>query len=357
MNPAEKESMKEKKLYERKGEERMKSDLIERYIYAVTRRLPGKTRRDVAKELQTLIADMLEERCGEITPTEKDIRVVLTELGTPAELYEKYDNDSHQSLIGQPYYSTYKFVLKIVLICVALGMTIAYPLSYLADGKEFLWWKAVWEWLGMMWSALLSAFGILTALFVFFERREIALDGMGTGLDNLPPVPEKKERISKAESVLGIVFSIAFVTVFLACPQIFVAVRQKGEAAVMLPIFDTEVVRSTWYVILLFGVLGIVSEIVKLLDGKYTKRVVVTTVVTDLLSAVLAFIWLCRQGILNPQFTEAVKEMFEGEGAFIGTVFANFQYFFLSVMVFALVLDSITTVVKWLRIRGESTDL
>ena len=335
----------------------MKSDLIERYIYAVTRRLPGKTRKDVAKELQTLIADMLEERCGEITPTEKDIRVVLTELGTPAELYEKYDNDSHRCLIGQPYYSTYKYVLKIVLICVALGMTIAYPLSYWVDGKEILWWKAVGEWLGMLWQSLISAFAVLTVLFVFFDRREVPIDGMGTGLDNLPPVPVKKERISRAESVFGIVLSIVFMTVFLACPQIFAAVRTKGDTATMVPIFDTEVIRSTWYIILLFGVLGIGSEIVKLLDGKYTRRVVVTTVVTDLLSAVLTFIWLCRPGIINPQFAGTVKEMFAGEGAFIAAVFANFQYFLLGVIVFALVLESIITVVKWLQVRGESIDL
>lgn len=310
----------------------MKSDLIERYIYAVTRRLPGKTRKDVAKELQTLIADMLEERCGELTPAEKDIRVVLTELGTPVELYEKYDNDSHQSLIGQPYYFTYKYVLKLVLICVALGMTLACLLSYWADGKELLWWEAVFKWLGMLWTSLLSAFGIVTGLFAFFERREISIDGMGTGLDNLPPVPVKKERISKAESVLGIVLSIVFVTVFLACPQIFMAVGTQGDVTTTVPLFNTEVIRSTWYLIVLFGILGISGEIVKLLDGKYTKRVAVTTVITDLLSAVLSFVWLCRPNILNPQFADAVKGMF------------------------ALLLDSITVVVKWLQIRGGAEE-
>lgn len=335
----------------------MKSDLIERYIYAVTRRLPGKTRRDVAKELQTLIADMLEERCGEMTPSEKDIRVVLTELGTPAELYEKYDNDSYQCLIGQPYYTTYKYVLKIVLLCVAFGMSVAGAVSYLMDGDGLLWWEAVFEWLGMMWNALLSAFAVLTAVFVFLERRKVSIDGMGTGLDNLPPVPVDKERISKGEAVFGIVLSIFFVTVFLACPQIFMAVGKKGDTTELIPIFNTEVIRSTWYLIVTFGVLGIVGEVIKLLDGKYTKRVVLTTVITDLLTGILSVLWLCRKDIINPQFAERIGELFEGEGDFIVTVFGNFQYFFLGVIVFALVLDSIVTVVKWLQIRGESTAL
>ena len=84
----------------------MDSELIRRYIYAVTKRLPRKSREDVAKELNTLIADMLEERCGQVLPTEKDVRVVLTELGTPAELYDQYSGEGKKCLIGPPYYAT-----------------------------------------------------------------------------------------------------------------------------------------------------------------------------------------------------------------------------------------------------------
>ena len=50
----------------------MNLDLIERYIYAATKRLPKKQREDVAQELRGLIDDMLNERCKEVTPTEKD---------------------------------------------------------------------------------------------------------------------------------------------------------------------------------------------------------------------------------------------------------------------------------------------
>ena len=56
------------------------NDLIERYLYAITRHLPSAQRSDVAEELRTLISDMLDERCGSLPPTAKDVRVVLTEL-------------------------------------------------------------------------------------------------------------------------------------------------------------------------------------------------------------------------------------------------------------------------------------
>ena len=70
----------------------MNNDLIERYIYAVTKRMPENTKNDVSDELRGLIDDMLCERCGDVIPGDKDVRIVLTELGTPQELYEKYNN-------------------------------------------------------------------------------------------------------------------------------------------------------------------------------------------------------------------------------------------------------------------------
>ena len=93
----------------------VKNDLIERYIYAVTKHMKADLKKDVSAELETIIQDMLEERCGDVMPTEHDIRVVLTELGTPAELALKYKSETQDCLIGQPYYNLYVYVLKLYL--------------------------------------------------------------------------------------------------------------------------------------------------------------------------------------------------------------------------------------------------
>ena len=81
------------------------NDLRERYIYAATRGLPRASRADIEQELRGLIADMLEARCRGLPPTEHDLRVVLAELGTPRELYRKYNPDAGRSLIGPAYYA------------------------------------------------------------------------------------------------------------------------------------------------------------------------------------------------------------------------------------------------------------
>ena len=63
----------------------MNNDLIERYIYAVTKRLPGKTREDVARELRTLLIDVRcpftkKKCCGKIVHTESETREKYDEI-------------------------------------------------------------------------------------------------------------------------------------------------------------------------------------------------------------------------------------------------------------------------------------
>lgn len=91
-------------------------ELIERYIYAVTRHMKKDEREDVAKELQSIIEDMLLERCSEEEPNEATVKDVLNELGNPSDLYEKYSVDGKDYLIGAPYYGVYKSVMRTVLL-------------------------------------------------------------------------------------------------------------------------------------------------------------------------------------------------------------------------------------------------
>ncbi len=77
-------------------------ELKERYVYAVSRLLPHKMREDISAELDTLIEDMLEERCQDRPAEEKDLRVVLAELGSPSEMANHYSPDKDKCLIGPP---------------------------------------------------------------------------------------------------------------------------------------------------------------------------------------------------------------------------------------------------------------
>lgn len=322
----------------------MKHDLIERYIYAVTRQLPKKQREDVAQELRGLIDDMLNERCGEITPTEKDIRIVLTELGTPQELSAQYDEDAKKCLIGHPYYSTYKFVLKIVLFAAAVGITIANLMLQLVEPQE--WFSAITGWLEMLYNTLLATFAIVTLLFAFFYRKGVQITEP-FNFDKLPPVPKRTKELSKRECIAGMVFIVIFVVVFLAVPQIMgFHIDRNG---LRIPMFSVSALRETWYIIILFAICGMIRESVKLLEGRYNKPVLIVATVTNAISAILSIWWLTGFKLIHPEFLANVATLFKGEDAFVINLFSNFQLYFLIIMLFALILDSVEVAIKTLR--------
>ena len=321
----------------------MKNDLIDRYIYAVTKRMNPKIREDVKNELYGLVDDMLMERCGEMTPTEKDIRVVLTELGSPEELYAKYDEDSKKCLIGQPYYSTYKFVLKIVLISAAIGLTIALAIDQIME--PVFWLEAVGNWLSSVWSTLLAAFAFVTLLFAVFYQKGIKIDTT-FNFDNLPPVPQKKQKISKWGCISAISFNIICLTLLLGFPQVFAACINL-EA--WIPIFNAEVIRAHWYIILGSAVAEITRETVKLMEKRYNRTVMLTTIGANVVEALLAVWWLTADGLINPVFVEKMAALFTEEGAFMINMMVNFHHFLLACVIFALVIDTVETVVRTLR--------
>lgn len=317
------------------------NDLIERYIYAVTRRLPRSKQEDVARELRGLVEDMLQERCGEAMPEEKDVRIVLTELGSPQELYEKYDENSGKCLIGQPYYTSYLFVLKIALLAVSVGLTISAGITCLLEhGSVF---DGVLSWLSMLYNGLLSAFAIVTLLFAFFYKKHIPLS-QPFNFDDLPPVPKKNERIPKWECILGICLLVVLPVVFLAVPQsLGVYLAEEGR---LIPMFDPAAVRETWYFLGLFTLCGIIRECVRLQEGRYNWRVLVTTVVSNVASAVFAIWWLGGFNLMNPEFTMRIHTLYDGEAEIVTRIFAHFQSFVLVCILFALAVDTVEAAVK-----------
>lgn len=321
----------------------MNNDMIERYIYVVVKGIPAKIRKDVSAELWSIISDMLEERCGEVLPTEKDVRVVLTELGKPSELAEKYNPDGKKCLIGPPYYTKYLYVLKIVLLATSLGICIASVLpAFIDPDPSRIWYQAVLQGLGMLVSSLTFAFAYVTLIFAFFYKKGIRLDMGMDSLDNLPPIPQSTSAIPKSGPIVEMVFTILFSILFLAAPQI---ISFKSESG-WIPMFNIEVMRSLWYVIVLFMALDIIKAYIKIEEEQYNHRVFVVTAYVDVADMFLACWWLMRGNLMNPEFVASVPELIEKNSEFLIKFFQNFQYSILVLMLLASVVDIIDTFVK-----------
>lgn len=86
-----------------------KLDLIDAYIYEVTRRIAKNKRNAIELELKSTIEDMLPDNYSEL-----EVKEVLLKLGDPAKLAVNYQ-DGPKYLIGPELYNTYIQTIKLII--------------------------------------------------------------------------------------------------------------------------------------------------------------------------------------------------------------------------------------------------
>ncbi len=322
-------------------------ELVERYIYAVTKRMSKETRDDIANELRSLIDDMLAERFGDDTTVE-NVKEVLTELGTPLELFEKYNsgNNTRNCLIGGEHYQVYKSILPIVSFAIIFGMILAVIIKMIVSPQSGTWYQIVFKFGDSILSAYVSVYMFLTVLFELLYMLDIKVS-RSDNLDKLPPVPTKDKSIKKMQPICMMCFIVVFLVVFLAAPEIIGGFIENGEFITMLNI---SAIRNAWIMIIMFAVCGVGREIVKLLECSYNKKVMMTTLITNIASGVLAACWLLNVKIINDEFMANIGTMFTDNKSFMTTMFSSFQYYLLGAIIFALVLDLSMAITKYRKV-------
>lgn len=343
------------------------NDRIERYVYQVRRSLPRKNRDDIEKEIRSLIGDMLAERCGDRTPQQKDVDIVLIELGDPRALAGQYTEQGTHYLIGPALFPRYIQLLKIVGICVAGGITLATIIQSLLN-TDTTPLAQFGNWLFTMMSALMGMFTWITVIFAFIENRESSRIGKamgeafdevakefsgqnddgGTFLDHLPEVPAEKAAIPVSEPIAGIVFTSLFLVLFVVAPQLL-AVYIPSEAGLMrIPLFNPDVIRTLILPMAACLVLGLAREIFRLIEGRHSIRMTIVTVLCDLPALFLMIYILTRKDLFNPNLMDQLQQHWP-DLADIAPFFQLIGPLFIVIIVFAYLIDMVTALVKGIK--------
>lgn len=278
-------------------------ELIKRYIYAVTKHLPENKRQDVGRELESLIEETLAERSLGAQPTDADTKAVLTELGRPAELALKYDPHAKDALIGQPHFSVYLRVLRIVLFAVTLGMAIASLLEGVIgfEGNVFMFFASV---LANIWQGLLGAFAWVTVIFAILYQKDVKLDFAAEDLDDLPAVPEKRQQIKLSDIIASFIFTILFLILFVVVPQVNIPFSWQNSG--LIPVFNPEVlIRLRWFFIAASAA-AVLNQSIRFLTRRHTLPVFLTTLLEEILHLALLLTWFSTPNVLNPAFVEVM---------------------------------------------------
>jgi len=280
-------------------------EMIDRYVYAVTRRLPESQREDIAQELRGLIEDMLEERGG---VTKQHVEDVLQELGNPADLADKYGG-TKRYLIGPNLFDTYMQVMKIVLIALSIGIGVSFIIETIINPQDIL--KHFTGMLISLFSAAAQGFAWVTIGFAVADRKG-ETGKKGWKISELPPIPDHNKQIKRGEAITGIVFSVLVLVFIIFSNHLFgVLVFDDGKLNKVIPFLNIENISQFLpYVYGIIG-LGLLNECIKLIIGKWTVKLAIYNLILNIVSLGLMAIVILNPEFWNPTFMHELSQLDE----------------------------------------------
>ncbi len=251
-------------------------ELMQRYLLAVKRDLTGKERDDIAREIESYIYDLLEERYPETDEVDQaQLEVVLQEMGAPRKVAAQYSPNRY--LIGPRLFPIYFLVAKILVAVVAGALTLSFVISA-AIGQSFDGWRSVLEYLGSIWSGALSTIGMVTLIFASIEHASQGRDIeeieelQKLKIDELPQLPEEEKEISRVgisiEIVLGVI-GLAFFTYVRSTGGMVPYFFNPSTEMQLMPLFTENFMRFIPVILVLNG-LEIARNLTLLVQGHHS---------------------------------------------------------------------------------------
>ncbi|TYP73019.1 HAAS signaling domain-containing protein [Paenibacillus methanolicus] len=281
-------------------------ELISRYIYAVTQKLPEKQRAEIEKELRGLIEDMLEVRTHGGSPSPKEVEDVLAELGNPSEMADRY-RGSKRYLIGPGLFASYITVLRIVWTAIGIALGVMFMIESFMDPTNIL--DHFIDGIVSIVIGLMQGFAWVTVVFGVIEYTG-AQKAKGKNAEqvwkpsDLPQLPDNKSRISPAEPIASIIFSVLFVVLFSYSIDLLGVWRFAGGDRMVIPFFNTDVFNRFLPYIWFFLAVSILKEIMKLNTRRWTTRLVGMEISVTILYLILATFMFWDPVIWNADFMQ-----------------------------------------------------
>ncbi|MHA6252853.1 HAAS signaling domain-containing protein [Oceanobacillus sp. CAU 1775] len=281
-------------------------DLIEKYIFAVTQKLPAAQRKDIAEELRGLIEDMLDERTQGKNVEEADIENVLIELGNPKELAQKY-RGTNTFLIGPELYDSYITVLKTVMITIAAVIGSIFviqlvfnPIGILEHFIDLIIHIVTWVPTGFGWTTIIFA---LAERFTDIKAKDLQIEDKWSP-KNLPEIPGKRGRIHRSEAILGIIIYTVFLLFFTFSTDFFGVWLINEDFTETIPFINTEMHTLFIIAILIILGFGVLKESLKLVHGRWNTQLVVFTLTLNIISIIVVIFMITQPNFWNPNFME-----------------------------------------------------
>lgn len=296
-------------------------NLIEVYVYEVTKRLPVKMRDDIALELRSTIEDMLPEHY-----TEADVKDALAKLGNPAVLAASY-RDKPMYLIGPNLYDIYIHTMKMVLPWAILISIFIHTFASIVSftGEEAILSVAINTFgiiIGKVINVLIQVFFWITIVFTIIERVGLSNAGLPhkkkcdkwtpEDLKTVEIIPKKKA-ISKGDVVFGFIWTAIWSIAYFNADYlvgIYRSIDGNGLQFVM-PLFNQDTLLSYWPIIVIFIIWEAGLIVYKWKTAQWTVKLATVNAIIHGLSAVTFIVIASNPNLLNEAIIPYTAQLFE----------------------------------------------
>lgn len=289
--------------------------LIDRYVYAVTQRLPENSREDVSKELRANIYDMLPEN-----PSENDVRKVLEELGNPIKLADEY-NTTKRYLIGPSLYDNYISILKLVLgIVISVFVSINLLNELFTQSADVGLFEMA---IDILVSTILAVIEGITQTFLWVTLTFIILEKTGVNgsdipfanknwtPDDLPEIPASTTgKISRVETIFSMFFTILFTSLLYSAPKLIgIYTKVGGELTLVEPLFNTQRLQSYITLIIVFAIVQLIISIYKFVTRYWNSPLAVVNSIYNIASCILVYFIVNDPSLFNQGFISYIANL------------------------------------------------
>ncbi|GAB4486065.1 MAG: hypothetical protein Fur0016_06250 [Anaerolineales bacterium] len=296
-----------------KGKETM--NLIERYVSAIGKQLPRKSRADIETEIRSTLEDMLEERAARAGRPADDemVKELLKEYGAPAKVAASYLPT--QYLIGPKLFPIFLLVLKIVgtvlLALVVIGMGIKIGLDGL-NGQQAA--QLIGRYALEFISGIITAFGNIVLVFAILERvlpqseyeKELDADWSPEELSK----DADPDEVHAWEAILTIVFTALGLVLLNFYPQVLGFYFFSGDVSVFLPALSDAFFRMLPWINVTW-LLGIGLNAWLLRQGRWTLPARWFEIALQVAGVAIAYLLLQGPSVLALDVARLVQAGFE----------------------------------------------
>lgn len=328
------------------------NDLVSRYIYDVVRRLPEKERKDVERELEANIYDMMPENASQA-----EIEEVLYSLGAPSALAAQY-RQKPGYLISPDIYNDYVNALKRIVPLV--GVILLIVGFFVGAGNAF---KSGDDY-GVRFIQMVLSTGISTGIqgafhaffwttlgFAIADRKgyKPAQAGKEWTLDDLPEeTPQDKYTIKMSESIVEIVFTAIFAVlgIMFFTGTLPLVIASSSTGVMIRGMFSPQFMQAMVIIIIVSVVFALIENAAKIAVRRWTPLVCGAAVLSSIVGIICAGYILTIPQVFTPEFSAVIEQSAFGKIVFLSFFGSKVQVSPVFIIAAIIIVTSVVEIIQ-----------